>query len=156
MKNHTLLPRLSLPFLLALLLAASFHVQPTTAGAQEKSLYDRLGGYNAVAAVTDDFIGRLVADKRFERFFIGHSKDSLKRIRQHIVDQLCAATGGPCIYTGRTMKDSHEGLNISEDDWKAAVDHLAATLDKFKVPKREKDELLGAVSKFKNDIVEKK
>jgi hemoglobin len=155
MKNHTLLLRLSLPFLLALLLAASFHVQPI-ARAQEKSLYDRLGGYNAVAAVTDDFIGRLVADKRFERFFIGHSKDSLKRIRQHIVDQLCAATGGPCIYTGRTMKDSHEGLNISEDDWKAAVDHLVATLDKFKVPKREKDELLGAVSKFKNDIVEKK
>ncbi|MCA1558063.1 MAG: group 1 truncated hemoglobin, partial [Acidobacteria bacterium] len=60
------------------------------------------------------------------------------------------------MYTGRTMKDSHEGLNISEDDWKAAVDHLVASLDKFKVPRREKDDLLGAVSKFKNDIVEKK
>ncbi|HEY0320795.1 MAG TPA: group 1 truncated hemoglobin [Pyrinomonadaceae bacterium] len=155
MKNHTLLLRLSLPFLLFILLAASFSVQPY-ASAQEKSLYDRLGGYNAVAAVTDDFIGRLVADKRFERFFVGHSKDSLKRIRQHIVDQLCEATGGPCIYTGRSMKVTHEGLNISEDDWKAAVDHLAATLDKFKVPKREKDELLAAVSKLKNDIVEKK
>ena len=155
MKTHTLVIRLALPFLLFLLLTASFTAQPTI-GAQEKSLYDRLGGYNAVAAVVDDFIGRLVADKRFERFFIGHSKDSLKRIRQHIVDQLCAATGGPCIYTGRTMKDSHEGLNISEDDWKAAVDHLVAALDKYKVQKREKDELLGAVSKLKNDIVEKK
>lgn len=155
MKNHTLLLRLSLPFLLALLLATTFNIQPA-ARAQDKSLYDRLGGYNAIAAVVDDFIGRLVGDKRFERFFVGHSKDSQKRIRQHIVDQLCAAAGGPCIYTGRSMKDSHEGLNISEDDWKAAVDHLVASLDKFKVPKREKDDLLGAVSKFKNDIVEKK
>src|SRR5215212_4518483 len=148
MKNHTLLLRLSLPFLLALLLAASFNIQPS-ASAQEKSLYDRLGGYNAVAAVVDDFIGRLVSDKRFERFFVGHSKDSQKRIRQHIIDQLCMAAGGPCAYTGRTMKDSHEGLNISEDDWKAAVEHLVASLDKFKVPKREKDDLLAAVSKFK-------
>ena len=156
MKNHALLLRLSLPFLLSFVLAATMIAPPATASAQEKSLYDRLGGYNAVAAVVDDFIGRLVGDKRFERFFTGHSKDSLKRIRMHIIDQLCEATGGPCNYTGRTMKASHEGLGISEDDWKAAVDHLVATLDKFKVPKREKDELLGAVSKFKNDIVDKK
>jgi hemoglobin len=143
-----------LPFLLVQLIMTS-SVQPRAA-AQDKSLYERLGGYNAVAAVVDDFIGRLVTDKRFERFFVGHSKDSQKRIRQHIVDQLCAAAGGPCIYTGRSMRDSHEGLNISEDDWKAAVDHLVASLDKFKVGKREKDDLLGAVSKFKPDIVEKR
>jgi hemoglobin len=155
MKKHALFLRLSLPFLLALLLITSLNTQPTVE-AQEKSLYERLGGYNAIAAVVDDFIGRLVTDKRFERFFVGHSRDSQKRIRQHIVDQLCAAAGGPCIYTGRSMKDSHEGLNISEDDWKAAVDHLVASLDKFKVPKRERDDMLGAVSKFKNDIVEKK
>src|SRR3712207_8942098 len=60
-------------------------------GVTKKSLYDRLGGYNAVAAVVDDFVGRLVTDKQFERFFAGHSNDSKKRIRQHIVDQLCAA-----------------------------------------------------------------
>lgn len=155
MKRYALHLRLLLPFLLAALLITSSSVQPGAA-AQEKSLYERLGGYNAVAAVVDDFIGRLVGDKRFERFFVGHSKDSQKRIRQHIVDQLCAAAGGPCIYTGRSMRDSHEGLNISEDDWKAAVDHLVASLDKFKVGKREKDDLLGAISKFKPDIVEKK
>lgn len=156
MKNRALLRRLSLSLPLALLLAMSTSALSGSPCAQEKNLYERLGGYNAIAAVVDDFIGRLVSDKRFERFFVGHSKDSQKRIRQHIVDQLCSATGGPCIYTGRSMRDSHEGLNISEDDWKAAVDHLVASLDKFKVPKREKDELLGAVSKFKNDIVEKK
>ncbi|HKS27888.1 MAG TPA: group 1 truncated hemoglobin [Pyrinomonadaceae bacterium] len=155
MKKYALHLRLSLPFLLAMLVMSSIVPQPK-ATAQDKSLYERLGGYNAVAAVVDDFIGRLVSDKRFERFFVGHSKDSQKRIRQHIVDQLCAAAGGPCIYTGRTMRDSHEGLNISEEDWKAAVDHLVASLDKFKVGKREKDDLLGAISKFKPDIVEKR
>ncbi|HEX8748092.1 MAG TPA: group 1 truncated hemoglobin [Pyrinomonadaceae bacterium] len=155
MKKYALHLRLLLAFMLALLLVTSSSVQPQAA-AQEKSLYERLGGYNAVAAVVDDFLGRLVADRRFERFFVGHSKDSQKRIRQHIVDQLCAAAGGPCVYTGRSMRDSHEGLNISEDDWKAAVDHLVASVDKFKVGKREKDDLLGAVSKFKPDIVEKR
>lgn len=156
MRKYALLRRRSLFLLLAFLLVTPLAMQPQRAAAQEKSLYERLGGYNAIAAVVDDFIGRLVSDKRFERFFVGHSKDSQKRIRQHIVDQLCAAAGGPCIYTGRDMKTTHEGLGISEDDWKAAVDHLVASLDKFKVPKREKDDLLAAVSKFKNDIVEKK
>ena len=123
---------------------------------KQKSLYDRLGGYNAIAAVVDDFVGRLIADKQFERFFAGHSTDSKKRIRQHIVDQFCAAAGGPCVYTGRTMKDSHAGLNITEADWDAAAKHLVATLDKFKVGDQEKKDLLAFVSSLKNDIVEKK
>jgi hemoglobin len=123
---------------------------------KQKSLYDRLGGYNAVAAVVDDFIGRLIADKQFERFFAGHSTDSKKRIRQHIVDQFCAAAGGPCVYTGRTMKDSHVGLGITEADWDAAAKHLVATLDKFKVGEPEKKDLLAFVSSLKGDIVDKK
>ncbi|HEV2864212.1 MAG TPA: group 1 truncated hemoglobin [Pyrinomonadaceae bacterium] len=125
-------------------------------GGQEKSLYARLGGYDAVAAVVDDFVGRLVTDKAFERFFVGHSTDSKKRIRQHIVDQFCAAAGGPCVYTGRTMKDSHTGLGISEAEWEAAAKHLVASLDKYKVPEREKKDLLAFVSSVKGDIVEKK
>lgn len=133
-------------------LGASFAI---SASAQQKSLYDRLGGYNAVAAVTDDFIGRLANDKQLGKFFVGHSTDTLKRIRQHIVDQLCMATGGPCVYTGRDMKTSHAGLGITEDDWNVAVKHLVATLDKFKVGQKEKDELLGALTALKKDIVEK-
>ena len=125
-------------------------------GMMKKSLYDRLGGYNAIAAVVDDFVGRLVADKQFERFFVGHSTDSKKRIRQHIVDQLCAAAGGPCIYTGRTMKDSHAGLGISDAEWDAAAKHLVASLDKFKVGEQEKKDLLAFVSSLKADIVDKK
>jgi hemoglobin len=125
-------------------------------GMMKKSLYDRLGGYNAIAAVVDDFVGRLVADKQFERFFAGHSTDSKKRIRQHIVDQFCAAAGGPCVYTGRTMKDSHVGLGITEADWDAAAKHLVASLDKFKVGEQEKKDLLAFVSSLKADIVDKK
>ena len=127
----------------------------TTTHAQDKSLYERLGGYNAIAAVVDDFIGRLVADKDFSRFFVGHSNDSKKRIRQLIVDQFCEAAGGPCIYRGRTMKASHEGLGITDAEWDAGAKHLVASLDKFKVPAKEKDDLLKFVTSLKKDIVDK-
>ncbi len=125
------------------------------AASQEKSLYERVGGYNALAAVVDDFIGRLVTDKQFEKFFIGQSTDSRKRIRQHILDQFCAATGGPCVYTGREMKTSHAGLGITNAEWDAAAKHLVASLDKFKVPEKEKGEILAFVTSLKKDIVEK-
>ena len=122
---------------------------------QDKSLYDRLGGYNAVALVVDDFIVRLVTDKQFDKFFVGHSTDSKKHIRQHILDQFCAATGGPCVYTGRDMKMSHSGLGITNADWDAAAKHLVASLDKYKVPEKEKSEVLAFVTTLKKDIVEK-
>ncbi len=119
------------------------------------TLYKRLGGYDAIAAVSDDFIGRLAADKQLARFLVGLSADSQKKLRQHVVNQLCEATGGPCIYTGRTMKASHGGLGITEGDWQATVKHLVTTLDKFKVPEKEKGELLAIASSLKTDIVEK-
>jgi hemoglobin len=119
------------------------------------SLYKRLGGYDALAAVTDDFLGRLSTDPGFSRFFVGHSTDSIKRIRQHVVDQLCAATGGLCVYTWCDMKTSHAGMGITEKDWDGSVKHLVATLDKFYVPAKEKDEVLTTVSTLKKDIVEK-
>ena len=119
------------------------------------SLYKRIGGYDAIAAVVDDFIPRLATDAQTGKFFIGTSKDSQGRIRQHLVDQICNATGGPCLYVGRPMKTVHAGLGITEADWQIGVKHLVASLDKFKVPAKEKDELLGAVSGLKADIVEK-
>ncbi len=138
------------------LLVISLLLVTSSLFAQQPSLYKRVGGYDALAAVTDDFIGRMATDKALSRFFVGHSKDSLGRIRQLVVDQLCAATGGPCVYIGRDMKTAHAGMGITEADWSAAVGHLVATLDKFKVPEKEKDEVLGAVSSFKKDIVESK
>lgn len=134
---------------LALALATPAYAQ------QSPTLYKRLGGYDALAAVTDDFLARLAGDPQFARFFGGHSTDSMARLRQHVVDQLCAATGGPCIYVGRDMKTSHAGLGITEKDWDVAVKDLVATLDKFTVPAKEKGEVLGAVGGLKKDIVEK-
>lgn len=118
-----------------------------------RSLYQRLGGYDPIAAVTDDFIGRLLNDRQLGRFFTGASTDSKKRIRQLVVDQLCAATGGPCVYVGRGMRAAHEGLGITESDWQAAVAHLVATLDNFNVPAKEKNELLAIASSLKGEIV---
>ena len=126
------------------------------AGAQEKkSLYTRLGGYDAIAAVTDDFVGRLVGDKSLSRFFVGHSEDSLKKIRMHVINQLCEAAGGPCNYTGRDMKAAHKGLGITGAEWDASAKHLVDTLNKFKVGKAEQDELLAVVTSLKKDIVDK-
>ena len=122
---------------------------------EKKSLYTRLGGYDAIALVVDDFITRLATDKRFEKFFTGFSDDSKKRLRQHILDQFCAAAGGPCVYTGREMRTSHKGLGITEADWDAAAKHLVAALDRYKVPEAEKNELLAFVVTQKKDIVEK-
>jgi len=123
------------------------------AQAQSSTLYQRLGGYDALAAVTDEFIGRLATDPQLGRFFTGLSTDSKQRVRQHVVDFLCQATGGPCGYHGRDMKTAHTGLNITEADWNSSVKHLTATLDKFKVPEREKSEVLQAIGGLKGDIV---
>src|SRR3989440_12440483 len=135
--------------------ASASTITGNATGQEKKSLYTRLGGYDAIALVVDDFITRLATDKRFERFFAGFSDDSKKRLRQHILDQFCAAAGGPCIYTGREMKTVHTGLKISEDDWNAAAKHLVAALDKYKVPEAEKNDLLAFVVSQKKDIVEK-
>lgn len=119
------------------------------------SLYKRLGGYDALAAVTDDFITRLATDKTLGRFFAGASDNSKMRIRQLVLDQLCAATGGPCVYIGRDMKTAHKGLGITEEDWNIAVKHLVATLTKFKVPENLQKEVATAITGLKADIVEK-
>lgn len=140
----------------AAVLLASAGPGPAQGAPAGTSLYARLGGYDAIAAVVDEFIGRLATDPQFTRFFAGHSQDSIHRIRQLIVDQFCQVTGGPCAYIGRDMKTTHKGLGISEADWNASVKHLIASLDKFKVPEKEKGELLAITGKLKDDIVEKR
>lgn len=125
--------------------------QPTPA--PTASLYQRLGGYDAIAAVTDDFLGRLIADRQLGKYFIGLSQNSKERVRQHIVDLLCSLAKGPCIYVGRDLIESHTGLNITKKEWDTSVTHLMATLTKFKVPAREQQELLTVISQFEEDIV---
>ena len=136
------------------LLVASLGSAPSAA-AQNNSLYKRLGGYDALAAVTDDFIKGLATDPKISRFFIGASDNSKARIRQLVLDQLCAATGGPCVYIGRDMKTVHKGLGITEEDWDISVKILMNVFDKFKVKERERKDVVAALSGLKADIVEK-
>jgi hemoglobin len=118
------------------------------------SLYERLGGYDAIAAVVDDLLQRLLSDPQVGVYWKGHSTDSKQRDRQLLVDYMGQAAGGPVVYTGRDMKTSHAGLGISESDWQVTAGHLIATLEKFNVPEPEKQEVLEFVSSFKGDIVE--
>jgi hemoglobin len=125
--------------------------------ATEKSLYSRLGGKKSIAAVVDEFVGRVAADKRINAFFGATASDPkrLKKFKGNLVDQICEASGGPCKYKGKTMKAAHMGLGISGSDFNALVEDLVGALDKFKVGQHEKDQLLGALAPMKSDIVEK-
>lgn len=123
--------------------------------ASEKSLYERLGGYDAIAAATDDFLQRLTSDPEIGVYWKGHSTDSMERGRQLVVDFLCETFGGPAIYRGRDMKTTHGGLNISERDWEIFVSHAQATLDKFEVHGKEREDFLAAAASLKGEIVEK-
>jgi hemoglobin len=102
--------------------------------------------------VVDDFVGRVAADTRINGKF---ANANIPRLKSMLVDQICQASGGPCTYTGRDMKSTHAGMGVSSGDFDALVGDLVATLNKFKVPEREKNELLGALGPMKGDIVEK-
>jgi len=118
-----------------------------------QSLYMRLGGYDAIVAVTKDFITRLATDPQLGKFFVGLNDTSKARVEAHVIDFLCVATGGPCIYTGQDMKTAHTGLHITEADWNVSAAHLTETLNKFKVPQKEQTEVMTAISSLKGDIV---
>jgi hemoglobin len=118
------------------------------------TLYKRLGGYDAIAAVADDLLPRLMTDAQLGRFWKHRSEDGVRREKQLLVDFLCASAGGPLYYVGRDMKTSHRGMAISEQDWQVFLRHVNATLDHFKVPSQEKSEVLGFVDSLKKEIVE--
>jgi hemoglobin len=119
------------------------------------TLYKRLGGYDAIAAVTDSFLGKLAADPKLGRFFVGHGATSSAEIRQMIVDFICNKTGGPCLYTGRSMLDAHTGLKITEEDWTKSVGAFVAVMAEFKVDKAVQAEVGEFVATLKPDIVGK-
>ena len=121
-------------------------------GKKEKSLYLRLGGKEAITAVVGEFVARVAADTRINQFF---AQTDIPRLKMHLVNQICEASGGPCKYTGRTMKEAHQGMGISTADFNALVEDLVGALDKFKVGEKEKNELLGVLGPMKTDIVEK-
>ena len=126
-----------------------------TATAQDKSLYQRLGGYDAIAAVSDEFIARLATDEQEKRFFVGFSNDSKLRIRKLLVDLVCKATGGPCVYIGRDMKTAHAGAGITKADWDRSLKIFGEVLNKFKVPEKEQQELAALLLPLEKDVVDK-
>ena len=120
----------------------------------DKTLYERLGGYDAICAVAGDLLPRLQADPQLARFWQNRGEDGLRREKQLLIDFLCSSAGGPLYYTGRDMKTSHKGMKISERDWSAFLGHVGATLEAFKVPQAERDQVLAFVQSTKSDIVE--
>ena len=122
-------------------------------GSKGKSLYERLGGKDSITAVVDTFVAKVGGDKRINGYF---ANTDLTRLKMHLVDQICEASGGPCTYAGRTMKQTHAGMGVTDAAFGALVEDLVSALDHHKVGKTEKDELLGVLGPMKADIVEKK
>ena len=120
----------------------------------EKTLYNRLGGYDAIAAVVNELLQRLMADSQLERFWNNRGEDGLNREKQLLIDYLCSSAGGPMLYVGRDNKTSHKGMGITDGDWDKFITHLNATLDVFQVPQQERSDLLDFIDSTRADIVD--
>ena len=120
----------------------------------QKSLYERLGGYDGITAFANDLLPRLQADSQLGRFWQNRGDDGIAREKQLLIDYLCSSTGGPIYYTGRDMKTSHKGMKIGENDWSIFLEHAGATMEALQVPKQECDEVVVFVLSLKEDIVE--
>ena len=120
----------------------------------EKTLYERLGGYDAISAVVKDLLPRLMSDSRLGRFWENRGEDGINREEQLLIDYLCSSAGGPLLYTGRDNRTSHKGMGISESDWTKFIGHLNATLDNFQLPQQERSDVIGFIESTREDIVE--
>jgi hemoglobin len=120
----------------------------------DKSLYERLGGYDVIVVAVDEILSRLTNDSQLGRFWQNRGRDGIARERQLLIDYLCNSAGGPMYYTGRDMKLLHEGMGISESDWSLFTGHVAAALDHLAVSDPERGDLLGFIESLKGDIVE--
>lgn len=144
------------PILLAMILIGSTLAQPAVAQQpQQRTLYQRLGGYDVIAAVVDDFLGRFGSDPQLAPFLGGLNAAAGARVRQHFIDFTCARTGGPCLYNGRDMRATHEGLPIGNDHFDAVVRHFGDALSAQKVGQREREEVLTMLRSLRTEVVSK-
>jgi hemoglobin len=120
----------------------------------ESSLYERLGGYDAIAALSADLVQRLQADSQLGRFWQHRGEDGIRREKQLLIDFLCASAGGPMYYTGRDMTTTHKGMKITESDWQVFLGHLNASIARFELPAKEAADVLGFVESTKSEMVE--
>ena len=139
-----------------LLLVIAFAGGSVTRGQSKPtpSLYERLGRYDGIARIADEYLKGVRADPQFARFS-GRGADSLARARQLLKDQFCALTGGPCLYIGRDMRKAHGGLGITDADWSVSMKHMEGALEKCQVSGDEKHEFLALVESLKQQIVDK-
>ena len=150
-----LLPRAILIPMAALILTACASAPSDTPSSAPATptLYQRLGGREAIKQVVDDFVANLAADPRVNARFKGLDAAKMAKLQTDLADQICDVTGGPCAYLGRDMKTVHAGMKITEAEWNATVEDLVRTLNKFKVGPKEQQELLSALGGMKKDIV---
>ena len=144
--------RIHLSLLASLVLAAcGGKSAPAPAPAANKTLYDRLGGQDAIKAVVKDFVEENVAkDTRINARF---ANADIPHLEQMLTEQICQGTGGPCKYTGKDMKTAHTGMKITDDDFNALVEDLKKSLDKFQVGAKEQGDLINVLAPMKPDIV---
>jgi len=118
---------------------------------QTRSLYDRLGGLDAINALTESWVARVGGDDRANGKFV---RTDIPRLMKEVADQLCEVTGGPCTYTGRSMLETHTGMGTTAGEFDVVMQHLTGALDELKVPKTEQDELVALIMPMRGDIVE--
>jgi hemoglobin len=143
--------RLARPLGILLAIGITTTMAHATFYSQQKSLYQRLGGKPAIAAVVNDFVGNVAKDNRINKFFANTDIPRLKRL---LVQQICAGSGGPCQYEGRSMREAHRGLGVRNQDFDALVGDLVKSLNKFNVPAREQQELLAVLGPMRKDVVQ--
>jgi hemoglobin len=118
---------------------------------QTKSLYDRLGGLDVINKLTESWVARVGGDDRANGKFV---RTDIPRLMKEVSDQLCEATGGPCTYTGRSMRETHDGMQVTAGEFDVVMQHLGGALDELNVPKLEQDELVDLIRPMRGDIVE--
>lgn len=156
MQLHRTLRRLSVSLLVAILSLMCSNLSVVAQDKPEQSLYERLGGVKPIALVVDDFINRLVSNDMLNanpKIKEGRAHSPDPYLKFHVTNMVCQAAGGPCKYTGLSMKDSHHHLNLTEAEWQVMLTELKKSLEKFQVPAREQQELITIVESTKKDIV---
>lgn len=139
--------------LAALLVAPRVHADDAAVSpAAGSPLYREFGEKPAIAAVTHDFVIRLYSDPRTKDYFVGVSK---KRMESKLSEQFCTVMNGPCVYTGRSMKRSHEGLNIDRAGFNAVVEELEGAMDKNRVPYHAQNQFLALLAPMYREIEER-
>jgi hemoglobin len=121
-----------------------------------KSLYDRLGGKDAISKVVEDFMKNLLANDVTKKRFAKLPKERIDKFKTNMIDQICEATGGDCKYTGKEMKEAHKGMKITNAEWDATLSALKAALDEHEVGENEQSDLIALLAPMKEDIVDPK